>query len=86
MSIYICVSIIYMDIYIYHPWSILGVYKLVSPMSHLTIHCSHTNTMAGKGASSSTWKKKIQSKTEKIAKEAESAVSRMLKQILSQKV
>ena len=30
--------------------------------------------------------KKIQSKTEKIAKEAESAVSRMLKQILSQKV
>ena len=55
-----------MDIYIYHPWSILGVYKLVSPMSHLTIHCSHTNTMAGKGSSSSTRRKKVKAKQKRL--------------------
>merc|ERR1712240_835561 len=85
--IYIYIYVCFYNIYGYisitpaHYW---GVYKLGSGMSHITIHCSHANTMARKGSSSSTWMKK--SKAEQFAKEAESAVSRMLKQILSQKV
>ena len=43
-------------------------------MSHLTIHCSHTDTMAGKGAKSFTWKdksKKSKAKKKSLLKKKE---------------
>ena len=52
------VSVIPGDIYIsITPAQYCWVYKLAPGMSHITIHCSHANTMPRKGSSSSTWKK-----------------------------
>ena len=60
-----CVSIIYVDIYLSPLHNIGGVYKLGSGMSHITTHCSHTNTMPREGSSSSTWVKKSKTKQKK---------------------